>query len=116
MIKKIPQELALDIASRSKCNVQMGAVLEDSHGIFSWGFNHMGFDGHGLCAEREAIRRANKNRLKGSTLYIAGRWRKSGNPVLSFPCPDCWKVIISSKIGKVVWLTKDNKWDSMEVV
>lgn len=103
------QELAVDILERSKCSVQVGAAIEDHHGILSWGWNFVGFDGMGLCAERHAIRRANKKRLAGSTIYIASKRVRNGKMVPSKPCEACQKAINKWQL-RVVWRDNDGKW------
>jgi len=111
MIKRDdPRKLAEDLLDRSTCSVQVAAVLADRYGIYSWGFNHVGFDGFGAHAEIEAIRRANKNRLDGSFLYVAGRRRKSGNSVLSKPCELCYPVIRAWGIRTVWFRDSDEQW------
>jgi len=105
-----PRKLAEDLLDRSTCSVQVAAVLADRYGIYSWGFNHVGFDGFGAHAEIEAIRRANKNRLDGSFLYVAGRRRKSGNSVLSKPCELCYPVIRAWGIRTVWFRDSDEQW------
>jgi len=106
MIKIPPKELAIDISKRSTCRVKVGSVIEDKNGIFSWGWNHMGLIGLGCCAEAHAISRANPKRLKGSTIYIAGTHRKTGNPVPAKPCYHCHKLILHVGIEEVIWQDK----------
>lgn len=115
-----PEDLALDISSRSICNVQMGAVLADKHGIFSWGWNHTSLwappnqRGESIHAEVHAIRRANPKRMRGATIYIAGVRKSSGNTVEANPCPDCFVLIKAVGIKKIVYLDK-NKWERRSV-
>lgn len=92
-----PRELVVDLLPRSGCTVQCAAVIADHHGIFSWGINHMGFTGFGMHAECDAIRRSNRRRLRGSTIYVAGGYRGRVKMVTSKPCFACQKLI--------------NKWD-----
>lgn len=85
--KKPARDLALDLLERSPCAVQVAAVITDSSGkIFSWGWNHVVEDGAGKHAEVHAIGRANKRRLQGATITVAGRRRKSGNFLCARPC------------------------------
>jgi deoxycytidylate deaminase len=88
-----PRELAIAIASRSTCAVQVGAVLADKHGIFAWGHNHMGSNGLGMHAEAHAFSRANPRRLKNATLYVAALRRKSKSTVTARPCEDCQRFV-----------------------
>lgn len=97
-----PRELAIDLLPRSICAVQVAAVLADGHGIFAWGWNSVG-NGLGEHAEAAAIRRANKKRLKGATIYIASQRKRNKKAICSKPCPSCWGVIEATLIGKVVW-------------
>lgn len=111
---KDPRELAIAMTSRSNCAVQVGAVIADKWGIYAWGANHSGFDGLGCHAEVEAIRRANRKRLKGSTIYIAAVRKRNKKAVTSKPCPDCEKRLIAAQIGKVVWRANDDSWIEVE--
>lgn len=96
-----PLELAEIISRRSTCKVQVGAVLFDGHGIFAWGWNSAGPHGLGLCAERHALSRANRKRLKGAGVAVFGRRKKA--ILLSFPCPKCWAALKAAGV-KTVWL------------
>ncbi len=100
--------LASDILARSICSVQVGAAIEDKNGIFSWGWNSEG-SGFGLHAEVHAIRRANRTRLRGATIYVASMRRRNSKTVTSKPCPECQKLI--DKWGlNVVWRNSDGEW------
>lgn len=101
--------LAEDILGRSKCSVQVGAAIEDRHGIISWGWNFDGFDGHGMHAEAHAVRRANKERLRGATIYVASTRRRNCKVVTSKPCEDCQRLI--DKLGlRVAWRDCNGEW------
>lgn len=109
MNKKIPyDELARIISRRSICNVQVGAVIYDSYGVFAWGWNSSGPDGYGLCAERMAIRRASRTRLPGSTILVLSIRR--AKQICSLPCPVCGAVIKSAGIAKVVCANTNGEW------
>src|SRR5689334_8953855 len=86
-------QLASEILARSSCAVQVGAAIADKHGIFSWGWNSSGPDGYGQCAEQHAIARANRRRLTGATIYVAGVRRRNGRFVTSKPCGTCQRLI-----------------------
>lgn len=101
-----PRQLAIDISHRSTCRVKVGSCIADQRGIFSWGWNHAG-DGYGCCAETHAIFRANRKRLEGSTIYVAGYHRKTSNACPAKPCKDCAKLIEAVGISKVYWHGKD---------
>ncbi len=115
MIKNCPKELAYDLLGRSPCNVQVSAVIEDSRGIFVWGWNSVG-DGDGLHAEIHAISRANRKRLKGSTIYVVGRRKKSGSIIFSRPCNNCWSFIKWVGIKDVYYSTFHGKWKYERIV
>lgn len=96
-----PRQLAVDILERSACQVKVGSAIADSKGrVISWGWNGPGSDGFGEHAEASAIRRANKRRLAGSTIYVAGRRHK---PIFSRPCYNCEKLIKAWGIARVVY-------------
>lgn len=109
---KIPAtgaELAAEILSRSSCSVQVGAAIADSHGIFSWGWNSSGPDGYGQCAEQHAISRANKNRLYGALIYVAGVRNRNGKIVGTKPCEKCQKLIDKYAL-RVMWRENNEDW------
>src|SRR5678815_1171923 len=101
-----PKDLALDLLPRSKCAVQVAAVLADGTGIFSWGWNHEG-SGYGYHAEAHAIIRSNRRRCRGATLYVASQRKRNKKTVPSKPCEECERLIRAAKIGKVVWLSAE---------
>jgi deoxycytidylate deaminase len=105
-------DLAAAVATRSTCHVQVGAVIADRQGrIVAWGWNHAGSDGLGMCAERAAIRRANRRRLPGSTLVIVARRR--GREICSLPCKHaCARAIQRAGIARVsaVGISGDRFW------
>ncbi len=100
-----PEELARAISTRSICTVKVGAVIYDDYGIFSWGWNHSGSDGFGLCAERHAIKRANRKRLVNATIVIVSMRR--GKTITSLPCMKCAKVILRAKMKYVIARAED---------
>lgn len=105
-----PSDLAVDLLDRSTCQVQVAAVLVDSS-IHAWGWNSMGPSGYGLHAEHHTLTRANKRRLKGSTMYVAARRKKSGNTVTAKPCLECQPLL--KHVGKVVYRDGDGRWVNM---
>lgn len=108
---KDPRELAIAMISRSRCAVQVGAVLADRMGIFAWGANHIGFDGMGCHAEEECFRRANRKRVAGATLYVAAVRRRNGKVITARPCERCQQIV--RKCGMVVWRDADGRWVMM---
>ncbi len=115
MIKTLPEKLVMDLLPRAQTNVQVAAVIEDKKGIFAWGWSSIGPNGRGLCAERMAISRANRRRLKGSTLYVGGRWRRSGNLVMAFPCALCLAAARKVGVKRFIYTTKDGSWRVYEL-
>ena len=105
-----PKELAESILERSVCQVQVGAVITDKHGIISWGWNSSGADGLGICAERHAILRANRNRLKGAEIYVAAVRVRNGKVLNAFPCKECQGYLERYKIHRIHWRTDEGKW------
>ncbi len=103
-----PRELAVALLRRSVCSVQVAAVLEDEWGVFAWGWNSSGPTGMGEHAEAHCLRRANRNRLQGATLYVAARRARNGRPVCARPCSACQKVI--RDVEAVVWRDGDGLW------
>ena len=94
MIKpKDPRELAIAMMSRSTCSVQVGAVLADGWGIFSWGHNHAGPDGLGEHAEHNCLKRAHYKRSRGATLYVAAQRKRNGKVITARPCVACTAMI-----------------------
>lgn len=104
-------QLAVDILSRSVCAVQVGAALADKRGIFSWGWNSSGPNGFGQCAEQHAILRANRRRLLGATIYIAGLRKRNGKVIFSKPCETCQKLIDKWEL-KAVWRDSEGVWNA----
>ena len=95
-----PWQLSLDLLHRSPCRVKMAAVIHDQdRRIFSWGWNHSGPDGRGLCAERHALQRANPRRLKGSTIVVRG-WNGT-NESVSIPCKKCFHALLAAEIETI---------------
>ena len=93
----------------------MAAVITDKNGrIFSWGWNSVG-NGLGKHAEEHAIERANKKRLAGATITIAGKRVKTNKTVYSEPCKKCRSLIEAIDIKKIEFLTKEETWKVIEI-
>jgi deoxycytidylate deaminase len=103
---KTPELLAQEIASRSNCRVQVGAVIYDSKGIISWGWNHIG-TGTGQHAEAFALSRANRKRLDRSSIAVFGIQKRNGIWVFSKPCKRCMQSLQSCGIKTIVYSTKE---------
>jgi pyrimidine deaminase RibD-like protein len=103
-----PRQLAVDILRRSICSVQVGAVIADAHGIFSWGWNNVGA-GFGQHAEVHAIERGRQSRLQGATIYVATIRRRNQKIITSRPCDDCL-LMINSFGMQIVWRDRDGRW------
>ena len=109
MIKpRDPRELVVDLLPRSICSVQVAAVLADRYGIFSWGWNSVG-KGEGEHAEAAVIRRANKRRLNGSTLYVASQRRRNEKTIMSAPCVACHELITNWDM-KITYRDQNGDW------
>lgn len=104
-----PKEMIDDLLKRSICMVQVAAIVRDTHGNFGWGWNSVG-RGFGEHAEVAAIRRSNRDRLKGCSLYVKGRRRRNGKVVLSMPCNACKAAIVSAGIKDVWYCTGEGEW------
>jgi deoxycytidylate deaminase len=105
-------ELALTIADRSICNVKVGAIIYDSHGIFAWGWNHVG-TGRGQCAEQHAISRANRGRLSNASIMITSI--RKGKIINSTPCPKCMNYILKAHISKITCASAEGEWITYHV-
>lgn len=111
-----PKEIAESISHRSTCRVKVGACLADKKGrVFSVGWNNVGSLGLGCCAEIHAITRANPKRLEGSSIFVYGSHRKTGNPCPAKPCLHCLGFIIRSGIKTVNWNNKSSGWSKYYV-
>lgn len=115
--KKAARELAFAVAKRANdlwLPYQMGAVLVDSQGVFSWGWNHRGDrpDYFSIHAERHAVNRANPKRVEGSTLYVAGSRRETGRVLIAKPCEDC-QFLLTKRRVKTVWYSTPDGWKSL---
>lgn len=104
------RDLAINLCARSTCHTKMAAVISDHHGIFSWGWNHMGSNGLGLHAEEFAIERANPRRLRGSIITVAG-YRRRGSLIISRPCDErCLPLIRRCGIKRIELIDNDKEW------
>jgi pyrimidine deaminase RibD-like protein len=120
-----PREVAIGLLNRSIAKVQVAAVLSDSRGIFSWGWNYS-IGERGVHAEEHAIARANKKRLAGSKLTVAGRKKKSKSFVYARPCSKprrdaptgapCLELVRKYSIGTVEYTTKDGTWELVRLL
>lgn len=104
-----PKEIAEAMIKRSICMISVGACIATKDSVHSWGHNHVGFDGRGEHAEASAIRRSNKKRIIGQTIYVAGEYRNA-NFVNAKPCEECQKLIDKFNL-KVVWRNKRGEWN-----
>lgn len=107
-----PKDAALYYMKRSICTVQVGAVLWDKRGFVSAGWNHSGPSGMGEHAEENCLKRASHKRANGAVMWIAGRYKKSKNPVNSSPCAFCW--LLLKPCAYVCYRAKDSTWKVRE--
>lgn len=120
-----PEDLAKALLSRSCCNVQVSAVLSDNRGIFAWGWNNDGgVKLMGECAERHAIRRANRQRLRGARLVVSAKRAKSGSQLLALPCgyhedgahsEGCFQLALDKGISKIKFTLKKEGWGEIDL-
>lgn len=108
-------EIVESLLRRSPCRVQMAAAIFDNHGVFSWGWNNPGVNGLGEHAEICAIKRATKKRLKGATLVVAGRYRKSGGSVEALPCEICYGMAKDAGIKRIIYRTRTGEWRTLHL-
>ena len=111
--RKSPKILASDLVRRSTCAIRVSAVIADKRGIFSWGHNHSGLTGLGEHAEVHAIKRANKHRLYGATIYVAGVYER-GTLVKAKPCPAC-QALIDKYHLETLYRAKSGKWETVPI-
>ena|SRR3990167_6641487 len=104
-----PRQLVIDLIPRSICAVQVAAAICDRHGIVSWGWNSVG-NGFGEHAEAAAIRRANRKRLLGSTIYVAATRLRNGKNVIARPCTVCSGLLLCCGITRIVWRDAEGIW------
>ena len=91
----------------------MAALIYDSHGIISWGWNHQGDSGYGTHAEQHAISRANRSRLKNATIIVAGIRKR--NFVYALPCKEkCFPLIQKVGISRIEFFSKTH-WVELEL-
>jgi pyrimidine deaminase RibD-like protein len=104
-----PRQLAIDLLGRSICSVQVAAVLVDKWGIFGWGWNSVG-SGFGEHAEAAAIRRSSRDRLVGSTIYVASQRKRNSKTIMSAPCSACWQRIKKVHVDHVIYRDPSGRW------
>lgn len=104
-----PTEIAETILGRSICQVKTGACLYDGYSVYAVGWNHMGADGMGQHAEAHCISRCNRDRLRGSTIYVAATRGRNGKAIISRPCDECMKLIVKYDL-RFVWRDADGSW------
>lgn len=127
-------EIAKVVSSRSTClRRRYGAVIVKDNVIVSTGYNGAPRGAvncidtgnckreelkvppgqrYELCvavhAEQNAIVNGPPERMKGATIYIAG-FEADGSPAEAHPCLLCRRMIQNAMIGRVVYLSKENK-------
>ena len=94
----------------SVLRIQVGAVCTKGGSAISFGYNqdksHPMVSTFSLHAEAAAIlaRRYHIGSLEGATIWVY-RETADGIPAWSRPCKECLKLIIASKIKKIVYST-----------
>ena len=104
------KRLLRKLLNRSICSVKVAAILRCEDKVVAVGWNHIGFDGLGMHAEADCLRRVNLRRLQASTLYVAAERKRNGRAVKARPCPDCERLIRGLAVGRVLWRDSDGEW------
>ena len=94
---------------------KVGACIIKGNRIISKGFNQMRYCSTGIRytpwensihAERDACRKVEKTKLKGSTIFVY-RELANGKTALAKPCTGCMELLIDVGIKKVYYSTED---------
>lgn len=101
---------AVKVAQCSTYRWKHGAVVAKGNKVLGFAPNKFRnaplVDEHNVSdhAERATLRELLKNRddLRGCTIYIS-RINKTGETMMSRPCPDCMKAIIEAGIKEIVY-------------
>lgn len=114
--RKLPEQLVWDLVDRSSMFFKMAAVIYDNGGIFSWGWNH-GRVPYSTDAEAHAISRANRRRLHGASIVVAGMNARNGKVLYAKPCDDCLARIRAAGISKVKFsdCSSPTDWNEMKI-
>lgn len=98
-------------ANKSEYYQKVGAVLISGNKILSKGYNQIRHCAVGkrfttwensVHAERDCCRKVNKNKLKGSYIFVY-RELANGKPALAKPCNDCMNMIRTMGIKRVYY-------------
>lgn len=105
--------LASDMALKSTCRIRVGAVIVNNRKIVSKGFNrpkthplvckYSYWEGSNLHAEMDAVLKARKGPLKGSTIYVSRLYR-DGMRAPSKPCQGCLEMLKDKGIKEIIFL------------
>ena len=132
-------EIAKVVSSRSTCmRRKYGAVIVKDRVIISTGYNGAprgdancidtgicerkarnvpSGERYELCvavhAEQNAIVNAPPDRMKGSTIYIAG-FEDDGTPANGHPCLLCRRMIKNAQVKELVYLDKDGSFQKID--
>ena len=100
---------------------QFGCVLADGKRVLAVGHNKRSHPGiptitnqngerrfWGLHAEVNALLKCDFD-VRGSSIYIGGQNRTTGNLVLSGPCDLCQRVLVERGVKEAVYQSKENK-------
>jgi deoxycytidylate deaminase len=110
---------ARDQALKSLCEQRIGSVITLKDKIISMGYNKQKTHPkapspfHHIHGEVDAIFKAPKELLKGSTIYVY-RITPGNNKGLSRPCKYCLNFIKKCGIVKVYYST-ENHWEGIEL-
>lgn len=110
--------LARLISKQSDYKVQVGSVIYRGSTPISCGFNYLrshpvyAKEYWSIHSEVSSILRANTD-LTGCSIYVYREF-KSGKPANSYPCEDCFKLIVASGIKKI-YFTTDYGYDVLKL-
>ncbi len=89
-------------SQKSEYYQKIGAVIVSGNRVLSKGYNQLRHCKIGkrfspwdesIHAERDACRKVNKDKIKGSYIFIYRENQTTGNPALAKPCEDCMNLI-----------------------
>jgi deoxycytidylate deaminase len=112
LVAKYPQFLtAYNEAQKSDYQQRLGSVCCNKRKVLSTGYNQIRYCGRGnkyakfeetLHAERDCLRKLDKEIVKGKTLFIL-RVKKNNDLALAKPCDQCMWMIRELGIREVIY-------------
>jgi deoxycytidylate deaminase len=107
--------LARKESLKSNFKHKIGAILVKGGTVISKGYNQIRFSkdikefakwDNSLHAERECLRKVDKDKVRGGVIYIY-REHKNGETALALPCEYCFEMLKSYGVKKIVFSQKD---------